>query len=132
MPTTFADTPRADADRTVTETADENLIEVTLTGKLTAADYEAFTPRTEALLERFGKVRMVVILRDFHGWTAGALWEDVKFDAEHFADVDRLAVVGDSAWERGMTVFCKPFTTATVKYFDLEEVDAARAWARGE
>ena len=131
MPTAFAEPPRAAVDRTVTEAAGEDVIEVTLTGKLTAADYEAFAPRTEALLERFDKVRMLVILRDFHGWTAGALWEDIKFDAKHFHDVDRLAMVGDSAWERGMTAFCKPFTTATVKYFDLEELDAARAWVRG-
>ena len=130
MPTAFAETPRAAAGQTVTETADENVIEVTLTGELTAADYEAFAPRTAALLDRFGKVRMLVILRDFHGWTAGALWEDVKFDVKHFDDVDRLAIVGDSAWERGMTAFCKPFTTATVKYFDLDELDAARAWVR--
>ena len=106
------------------------MIEVTLTGTLSAADYEAFLPRTEALLERFETVRMLVILKDFHGWTAGALWEDLKFDLKHFDDVDRLAIAGDSAWEKGMTVFCKPFTTATVRYFDRADLDAARAWVR--
>ena len=130
MPTAFAETADARATETVTETADGNVIEVTLSGELTAADYEAFLPRTETLLDRYETVRMVVILKDFRGWTVGALWEDVKFDAKHFADVDRLAIVGDSAWEKGMTVFCKPFTTATVRYFDVSEVEAARDWVR--
>ena len=130
MPTVFAETADARASETVTEAADGNVIEVTLTGELTAADYEAFLPRTEALLDRYETVRMVVILKDFRGWTAGALWEDVKFDAKHFADVDRLAIAGDSAWEKGMTVFCKPFTTATVRYFDVSEIEAARTWVR--
>ena len=130
MPTTFAETADARADQTVTEATDENVIEVTLTGTLSADDYKAFLPRTEALLKRFDTIRMVVILKDFHGWTAGALWEDLKFDAKHFADLDRLAIVGDSKWERGMAAFCKPFTTATVKYFDVSDLAAARTWVR--
>jgi len=28
----------------------------------------------------------------FKGWTAGALWEDTKFAAKHFNDIDRIAV----------------------------------------
>jgi len=27
----------------------------------------------------------------FHGWDAGALWEDIKFDIKHFGDIERLA-----------------------------------------
>jgi hypothetical protein len=29
-----------------------------------------------------------------------------------------------------MAVFCKPFTTAKIKYFDVSELDAARAWLK--
>jgi hypothetical protein len=27
-----------------------------------------------------------------------------------------------------MAVFCKPFTTATVRYFTHDKIEAARAW----
>ncbi|NNJ25985.1 STAS/SEC14 domain-containing protein [Alienimonas chondri] len=130
MPTVFAEPSTAAAGHAVADGSAENVIEVTLTGKLAAADYEAFVPRIEPLLQQHDKVRMVVILDDFHGWSVGALWEDVKFDLKHFADIDRLAIVGDATWEKGMSVFCKPFTTAKVQYFDLSKVDAARAWVR--
>lgn len=66
----------------------------------------------ERLVKQHGKIRMLVEMHDFHGWTAGALWEDVKFDAKHFHDIERLALVGETKWEKGMAVFCKPFTTA--------------------
>jgi hypothetical protein len=71
-----------------------------------------------------------VELHDFQGWTAGALWEDTKFAARHFNDIERLAVVGDSRWEKGVTIFIKPFTGAEVKYFDLGSIDKARQWIR--
>lgn len=58
----------------------------------------------------------------------GALWEDVKFDLKHFADIERLALVGDRKWEAAMAVFCKPFTTAKVRYFDQAQMEDGIRW----
>lgn len=101
---------------------------VRVTGKLSKEDYQQFTPRVEALIQQFGKIRILFEMHDFHGWKAGALWEDIKFDARHYADIERLALVGDKKWERGMGTFCRPFTTARIRYFDLSEAAAARQW----
>ena len=107
-----------------------NLLKVTITGKLQGEDYDAFAPAVERLIEREEKIRVLVILRDFDGWSAGALWEDIKFDAKHFNDIERVAIVGDEKWEKGMAAFCKPFTTANVKYFDITDTAAAESWVR--
>ena len=53
-----------------------------------------------------GKIRVLFEMRDFHGWEAGALWEDVKFDFKHFSDIERAAMVGDKTWEKWMATFC--------------------------
>jgi hypothetical protein len=37
-------------------------------------------------------------------------------------------MVGDKKWEHGMAMFCKPFTTATIKYFDRADSTQARQW----
>ena len=110
------------------EEMDGKLLTVRLSGKLSEEDYELFVPEVERLIQKHGKVRMLVIMEDFHGWDAGALWEDIKFDWKHFSDVERLALVGDSKWEKGMATFCKPFTTADVKFFDLDHLGEARRW----
>ena len=98
---------------------------VQLSGKLTKEDYQHFVPAVERLIKQHGKLRMVVQMHDFHGWTMGALWEDIKFDVKHFADIERLALVGDRKWEAGMAVFCKPFTRATIRYFDESKYEDA-------
>jgi len=64
----------------------------------------------------------------FHGWTAGALWEDPKFTMRHFSDIDRLAVIGDKKWQEGMATFCTPFTKATIQYVDHADAADARTW----
>ena len=98
--------------------------------KLDKADYETFVPMIESQMRNGSPIRLLAELRDFEGWTAGALWEDTKFAAKHFNDIERLAVVGESRWQKGITVFVKPFTSADVRYFDIQEIDRARDWVR--
>jgi len=109
------------------ETTDD-LVEVHISGKLTHKSYEEFVPLVEQRIREHGKLRMLVVLHDFHGWSAGALWDDLKFDLGHFRDIARLAIVGETKWQHGMAVFCKPFTTAKIRYFPSNEIEAARTW----
>ena len=108
------------------------ILEVNVSGKIVAEDYEHFVPEVERLVKQHGKIRVLFDMVDFHGWSAGALWEDIKFDVKHFRDIERLAMIGDRQWEQGMAVFCRPFTTAEVKYFDRAEAEQARAWLAGD
>lgn len=105
-----------------------NVLGFKLSGKLHDADYKLFVPAVDAALAAHDKVRLLALLEDFHGWDAHALWDDIKFAANHFTKVDRVALVGDKSWESWMATVCKPFTAATVKYFDASQLDAAWAW----
>ncbi|HEX3717180.1 MAG TPA: STAS/SEC14 domain-containing protein [Verrucomicrobiae bacterium] len=104
------------------------LIEVTLTNELVKEDYEILVPLVDRMIQKHGKIRMLLVMHNFHGWTAGAAWEDTKFTLHHFNDIERLAMVGETKWQHGMAVFSKPFTTATVRYFDYSALAEARAW----
>jgi hypothetical protein len=108
--------------------AGETLI-VHAIGTLTKSDYERFEREFEYQVCQHGSLHVLVDLTGFHGLEAGALWDEVKFDMKHFADIERLAVVGDKQWQHSMTTFFKPFTKATVHYFDFDSVFAeARKW----
>ena len=112
----------------ILEQSHGKLLELNVSGKLSAAEYEHFLPIIESKIKEFGKLRVLVVLSDFHGWDAGALWDDLKFDFKHFSDIERLAIVGESKWEQGMAVFCKPFTTAKIQYFDHTKMTEAKVW----
>jgi hypothetical protein len=114
------------------EKSTTNVLEVRISGKLAKEDYGSLVPEFERLLKEHGKLRILLEMVDFHGWKAGALWEDLKFDIRHFTHIGRVAMVGDKAWEKAMSIFCKPFTTAKIRYFDRKEIDQARAWLEEE
>ena len=115
-------------DQTLDMISDGNLLHVKVTGKLTTEDYEALAPVVDKQIQEHGKIRAIFEMNDFHGWTAGALWEDLKFDFKHWKDFERLAMVGEKKWEAGMAAFCKPFTSAKIQYFDHDKLDEAKAW----
>jgi hypothetical protein len=114
------------------EEAGGKVLVVNLSGKLSKDDYAHFVPEVERLIKEKGKLRLLVRMHDFHGWTFGGLWEDIKFDFQHFADIERLALVGDRQWEAHMATFCKPFTRAKIRYFDEAQADEARAWIQAD
>lgn len=110
------------------EEAGGKVLVIRLGGKLTKPDYERFVPEVERLIRRHGKVRMLIQMHDFHGWSQSALWDDIKFDLKHLAHIERLALVGESKWEEGMGAFCKPFTAAMVRYFDESKSGESLKW----
>ena len=112
--------------------ADLGILEIELSGQLDKPDYEQLAPEFDSLIKQHGVLRVLVNLEDFHGWTAKGLWEDIKFDYHHYSDIDRLAIVGEKKWHEGMAAFCKPFTSAKIRYFEKFEWDDAREWLTKE
>ena len=104
------------------------VLEVNLHGKLAQRDFDQVVPETERLIERYGKIRILVTLHDFEGWDLRAMWEEIKWEAKHFNHVERIAIVGDARWHKRMANLCGPFTTACVRYFNLDSLDEAYQW----
>jgi hypothetical protein len=101
---------------------------VHVSGKLVKADYGCFVPEFERLVREHGKLHVLFDMTGFHGWDAGALWADTQFAIHHFSDIERIAMVGETKWQKGMAVFCRPFTKATIQYFNHIDASAARTW----
>ena len=106
------------------------IVYIAVSGKLEKEDYELLVPEMERAIEQHGKIRLLFELLDFQGWSASAAWEDTKFGVKHFHDIERLAIVGDNKWEKGMAFIARPFTMAKVHYFDIAEWDEAERWLK--
>jgi len=110
------------------EENDGKLLAIHISGKLVKDDYADFVSAFERLVRQHRKLRVLFDMSGFHGWNAGAAWEDTKFAIHHFADIERIAMVGERQRQHGMATFFKPFTKATVRYFDHADAAHARKW----
>jgi hypothetical protein len=112
----------------VEETDRAKIVTLKINQSLDKEDYESFVPLIETQMRARMPIRVLIELHAFKGWTAGALWEETKFAAKHFSDLERIAVVGESRWEKGIKLFVRPFTAAKVRFFGMEALDQARRW----
>jgi hypothetical protein len=109
---------------------DKKIVTITFKGKVDKEDYDLLVPQLEVIIEKNKRIRMLIVLDDFKGWSMGAMWEDTKFGLAHFSDIEKIAIAGESKWEQLVAVFLKPFTRAVVKYFQREHLDKARIWVQ--
>ncbi|OHB68673.1 MAG: hypothetical protein A2V70_07030 [Planctomycetes bacterium RBG_13_63_9] len=113
----------------VSERSSGNVIGIRVSGKLLHADYQQFIPKLEELIREHGSIRCLMEMEDFEGFELRALWDELKFDTKHCRDIERCAVVGNRKWEQWATNLSKPlFYKATIKYFDVSELDQAWQW----
>ncbi len=117
-------------DLQVQTRANGKIVEIKVCGKLTQADCERFIPVIDEGVAKFGQVRLLFECADFEGWTLDGMFGDAKFGLHHYHAIFRLAIVGNKAWEKAMAILCKPFTKADVNYYDITEIELARAWLR--
>ena len=107
-----------------------DIVVLRASGTLDKADYDRTKPEIDRIAKASGPVRLLCELRDFHGWTLGGLWQDVKFDLTHQNDFARIAIVGEKRWEDWLTTVAKPFFKAPMRFFQHEQLDEAVAWLR--
>jgi len=110
----------------------DRVLHVRLNGTLTDADYRQFVPELECLISQHGSLRLLVEMSDFHGWSTGALWDDLKIFLKHGKEIERVAIVGEKSWQEWMTRMARPFMHSEVQFFDRTLASEARRWVLEE
>ena len=104
------------------------VLEVRIMGTLAHAGYRHFVPAFERILKEPGRLRVLFELSHLHGWDDSHTWGGLEFDLDRFTHIERLAIVGDRRWQGRAADFCRPFTAATIRYFDRSAILWARRW----
>jgi hypothetical protein len=113
------------------DTGAGNILGFRASGTLTEADYrDLLVPELDRAIEEYGKIRLLLKIEDFQGWTPGAAWEDFKLTAK-IKHIDRMAVVGEENWDQWMTALVKffaGFTDTEVRFFHENQMSSALDW----
>ncbi len=105
-----------------------NIVGFKVTGKFTGGEMRAFAERIDAVVAEAGPVRLLVELEDFRGIELDVLRQKAKFAFAHLRDIERMAVVGDRAWEEWWVTIAGALSPTETRYFDEDDIDAAWAW----
>jgi hypothetical protein len=99
-----------------------------LSGVITQEDVKLAQEDMKEVLAKFGTVRMLIHLGDLKIPEAEAAWQDLKFTRVYLNDVERLAVVGDAAWQEWLTKAANLPSEGKMRFFETEKVPQAWEW----
>lgn len=107
-----------------------DVIGVAAHGKVSKSDYEeTLTPLLKEAHDAGRKVRFLYQLGpDFKGYSAGAVWDDLRVGMRYLRLFDRCAVVSDAAWLKRSTHVASFIMPCPVRVFANDHVQDAVAW----
>ncbi|MFG0328491.1 MAG: STAS/SEC14 domain-containing protein [Phycisphaerales bacterium] len=107
-----------------------NIIEFTIDGPFTRADFNHLVNEMEAMIDEYGQIKVIEIIRHIGKIEPSAMWEDMKWSPRHLKHFSHAAIVADQKWIEWMTAAVKPFISTEVRFFHLDELEEAREWLK--
>lgn len=101
-------------------------------GKLDADDYPEFEKAVEDLASKYETVRLMLVPRDFEGWSWSGLSEEFKFGWSHRSKFEKLAIVGEKSSQEKLAWLAEIFSSTITEFFLDSEGEAAWKWLHAD
>lgn len=106
------------------------IAEMTVSGRITKADYDAITGPLSDFAERHGTIRFLEIVRDFGGFDPSVLVPGIRYDFRMMPHISHVAVVSDLGWISPVVKAAGAVMPFRMRVYDLGEEAAAREWLK--
>ncbi|EMD82052.1 STAS/SEC14 domain-containing protein [Pacificimonas flava] len=101
---------------------------LTISGRVSATDFDGIRPQIERDIETHGKIRLLEKVESFSGMDPMAFVKDVQFGLPLINKISHVAVVAEPAWMRVSTDLFGGLFPGKVKSFEPETEEAAKIW----
>ena len=110
---------------------EDNMLTVRMEGVIRLADQEAVQNEMKGVIEKFGSAKVLVIAKNFQGWSKNDNWEDMSFLMEYGDSVTKIAFVGEERWKENAFIFAgKGLRETEIEFFTLNDFNEAERWIR--
>jgi hypothetical protein len=108
----------------------EHVVGIVASGQVNASDYETvIMSAIESALSTHDRIRLLYQLEPaFTGFTAGAMWDDMRVGMAHRKVWERIAVVTDEGWVAGAIRLFGFTMPCPVRIFSNTEFAEAVNW----
>lgn len=111
------------------EAVRDNVMRVTAPEKLKADDFQKIAPQVNSILQRYGKVKLLIDATAFNGWENIAAFENhAAFVKSHQQKIDRIAVIIAHDWQHWLIGAVRVFLHPQVRAYDKGHESEALQW----
>lgn len=112
------------------EDADEKIVELTVSGRVTREDYDAVIDRMQGFIDAHGTVKLIEVIESLEGFDPAVIWPGIKFDFKNLRHISHVAVVSDIGWIGPLSKAAGALIATKLRTYDAGELEAAREWIR--
>ncbi len=113
------------------EYPDTKTVEIHVDGKVTREEFDTIIVGMGRFIQNYGEIKLLESIATFKvGMDMHMLWEGVKFDMKNIRHISHCAVVSDIGWISPMSKAAGAFMSTKLRTFNMDEIDAARAWLK--
>ncbi len=110
--------------------SEQNILGCRFSGTVTDAEFKAFVSRAEQSITEYGKIRLLIVMDYPQDFDLRAAWDDVVFWIRHIREIERLAIVGQSAWQKRIESIEQFLLHVQIEYYDTSDLAEAWAWLK--
>ncbi len=105
-----------------------NILGFKIAGGITKKQKERICKVLEKQISESGKIRLVLVIEPHGKMDAESLLLDLNFTFIYSDKIERMAIIGNKAWEKTWIALFGLFSHIRTKYFDRSEIKAAWKW----
>ncbi|PSL45918.1 SpoIIAA-like protein [Salsuginibacillus halophilus] len=105
-----------------------NILAYEVSGQVTEDEIQQAHDEVDHLVREFGTLNLLVRLPEMPGMEASAVNDRLRFTKEHYDNIDKYAIVGDSRAVEWISKAADAVTKTEIKHFDLDDEESAKAW----
>ncbi len=109
---------------------DYKIVGLDFTGEITGEDYKSVKPEIEKVMADKGKVKFLMDMRNVDGFKLDAVYQDIKFDVEHFKNIGATAIIASKKTYEFMVKAINLIYPEKVCHFETPET--ALNWLKGQ
>ena len=102
-----------------TEVIAPDALEIIVPERLKVDDFRQLAPQVEAIINKHGKIRLLIDGTRLEGWQDVSAFEaHAMFVKDHQASAERIAVIAPHEWQHWLIGMAKVFLHPEVRAFD--------------
>ncbi len=108
----------------------DDVVAVKFNGYIDGDQFEGvLKPEVAERIKKEAKVKLFYVMgKEFDKVSAGFVWDDASFAAQHMRHVARIAIVTDKKWLRKSAHFFSRLVPPEIRVFRLKDKGAAKKW----
>lgn len=109
-----------------------DVVGIKFNGLITSQDYtDTLVPLIAQKAAEHDKLKLLCVMDQyFDGYSAGAMWDDLRFGFSHMTTFSKIALVTDLDWIRKGAKLFGSLMPTEVMVFDLADIEDAEDWIK--